>query len=50
METWTWGLAVPHIFTLLCKCGGTDESSQVDMHTCTDTFTHPNHGMTPEEG
>ena len=41
-----WGT---HVYMQLCK-GGRVDVSQVDMHTCTDTFTYSYQGVRPEEG
>ena len=39
-----------HVCTQLWNGGGTDRVSQVDMHICTDAFTHLNQGLGPDEG
>ena len=34
----------------LCKGGGAEVGTHVDMHTCTDTYTHSNIGVVLEDG
>ena len=47
-ETFTW--CHLHIHMQLCKGGGADVGSQVDMHICTDACTHSNQGVGTDEG
>ena len=44
--------AGPHwanVFVQLCKWSKEDMEIQVDMHRCTDTFTHSNQGVGLED-
>ena len=40
---------VAHVSRQLCKVDGADAGSQVDLHSCTDGYTHCSQGVEPED-